>query len=212
MRTLLAPLSISLALSVTALGCLQSDVGHVIHVYPDGTARWTIQESDVHSDESDPATRDAEEQGWLDRMRDAATPEQRLLSALEPEAGVTTSMLDAERPMAAWLEARYDSFEDAITRLARLSDPDAQVTITSDGAERTLTISVHEDAGEKDPFERALGGTPEMDSLRLVLTRGRFVSASGFTLVDETTAEWKPEHADTSDDGLMTWSLSWVVE
>ena len=215
MKTMLAPGVLCLALAGLSSACLVREVEHVIHIYPDGSARWTIRENGVHSDQEDRGKAREEEIAWVDAMKVATTPEQRLLVVLGPLEAPTSVVLDDEAPMAAWMEARYESVEDVARRFAMLVDREADVAMTADGPLRTLTIRIDTTDEDDEDAEEILGGTPAIDSLRFVLSSGRFVAAEGFTLEDGTIAELdasRPDCAEPSDDGKRTWSLTWTVD
>jgi hypothetical protein len=215
MKTMLAPTLACLALAGLSSACLVRDVSHVVHIYPDGSARWTIRQDDIRSDQEDRAKAREEELAWVEAMRLDETPEQRLLVMLDPVEPPTSLVLDDEAPMAAWLEADYASIEDVARRFAMLLDKDADVEMKADGLLRTLTIRIDSAAGDDESVENALGGSPAIDSLRLVLDSGRFVHAEGFVLSGGTRAELDTAGkvcAESADDGKDTWSLSWSVE
>lgn len=197
-----------MAAAVTASGCLQKETTHTLYLAPDGGVRWMAIEQNVRSDEKDPAARRAEEDAYLASATAGTHGVARGLAALDPLAR-RTRILRSERPFIVVTEAQFPSIEDLFQRmLADLRVP-GSATITRADGRSTLRIHIDvsaaaaDDSDEPSPVTELL---EDLASFRIVLTGGRFFSASGFTLSDDGATAAPLEIVD---GGVVELALTW---
>jgi hypothetical protein len=198
-----------MAAALTAGGCLQKDTTHTLYLEPEGSVRWMAIEKDVRSDENDPSARRGEEEAYLASAAAGSHDIGRALAALNP-TGQRTRVLRAQRPFVVTTEADFPSIQDLFERiLADLRVP-GQVTLTRGKGGTTLRIHVDlttDAADDLDPDSPVAALCEELSRFRLVLTRGRFVSAEGFTLSgDGATAAL---NADPAAAAMVDLALTW---
>ncbi len=211
--------TIVVAAAVSAAGCLQKETTHTIYLSPDGRATWTVVETNVRSDEKDPARRAAEEQAYILAAEGSDHGVGRGLAALSP-ARLRTRIIRGERPFVVVTDAEFGSIEFAAQRFATGLGLPADVLVTHDGAVTTIRVRI--DAAQAMANDRQKpeeeGGDPlaalaeDLDAYRFILTEGRFVSAIGFTLAgDDTIAvPAKPDWDEVvANGGILDLSLGW---
>jgi hypothetical protein len=197
--------------------CLQKDTTSTIYLQADGGAEWVVFEHDVRSDSEEPVTRDEEEAAYLDPIRRGQHPVAMSFAALGA-TGVRTEMLRTDRPYSAMVSGRFANLTAAVSPILDACQVPYGADIRTHDGETTWTLWV--DLGPDgepdtpddcaDPFE----GLADALDLTIVLERGRFTHAIGFTLegpvrakVDEKAAA--PE-ALAAAVGRVVYSLTWT--
>ena len=97
MRTWLRTTSILLLLLAPA-GCLQKETTQNLYLSADGSVRWTVEETNVYSDEADAGARFTEEQLYIGPALIGAHRAALALQALGPDAPIRTTVVRDERP------------------------------------------------------------------------------------------------------------------
>ncbi|HSC27101.1 MAG TPA: hypothetical protein VLD67_07495 [Vicinamibacterales bacterium] len=192
-------------------GCLQKETDHSLYLSPDGKLAWSILERDVRSDERDLAKRTAEEQEYLDRLAAGLHPP---LLAFRQLAGSDTSarLIGPRRPYAVLTESRFDAIDEVVRRiLADLRMP-GDVTLARHEESLTLSVALYYDFDwELDDGSAVCALLDYAARYRIILTEGRFVEATGFSLEDDSTAAvlrrkaFKPREGERG----VTLSLTW---
>jgi hypothetical protein len=200
---------IALFLPLTA-GCLESEIRHDIYLEPDGAAVWSVLQTDVVSNEKDPAKRDREEREFRKRLLGENPP---IAEALRILGGwkVETVVLRDERPFALAVKARFPRVDRMLEEYFDRVHPEAGVDADLDreGARTTLTIEispVEEEGAEADAAVAALEVGD--DNLRIHLTTGRFVAAKGFVIEAEGRRA-VPILGGGGEEGERVLTLSW---
>ncbi len=194
-------------------GCMLRDVHHTIYIDPGGAVVWTVLEEDVHSDGEALAEREREECGWLAAALNGDHDVARGLAFLggDPE----TRVLRAERPFAAWTQARFERFDVLARRLVDGLGLPGRLDVTASGDEVgfsfELDLATVDESTELD--ETLLGLLDGIGDARLVLTEGRFVANEGFEL-DEAGRVARPiappPELLEAKQGIVRWRLSWI--
>lgn len=201
-----------LALGLTA--CVLKTTRHTLYLEPDGSVVWTVLEEDVHSEAEAAADRRKEECEWLAAAQAGQHGVARGLAWLGSDP--VTRVLRSERPFVVWTEARFDSFDQLARRLVDDLQLPARLNVerSTDGAGFTLELDLAAaegmDGGD-NPLIELLDG---IESARLVLPEGEFVSADGFELdEDRRTARplAPPDEVLEAKEGTIRWSLHWTT-
>ena len=211
-------LALAITASLTAGACLVKDTTSTICLRQDGSFDWVIVEQNVRSDESDEASRLAEEAGYVDAVSRGDGDVVKGLLALGGE-DVRVQWLRSRRPYAVMVDARFDSLAGMFDRLlapcgvpydSRLTESDGVTTWTLwadvglDG--ERLTEHGGEACGE------GVGGLDDaFEELRIILESGTFTAATGFTLEGNGAAVIDQAALDErcKTTGLVELSLSW---
>jgi hypothetical protein len=190
--------------------CLKVETSHVLYLAPSGAVTWTVHDRDVHSGEEDPAKRAQEESVFLFAVQHHAHGP---LLALEALGGrnATTELTRTERPWEALTSARFDRIDTLAASLLRELGVQGRASLSSAGDRNTLRVQwiEEEPVAEETPVFALV---EELESYRVVLTKGRFVAAEGFAISPDgrvaTPAE-EPQSVSTSERVV---SLTWTVE
>ena len=132
----------------------------------------------------------SEEREWLDTIaRDTHQVAEGLRRLGADRA--STSLLRAARPYMALTDARFDRVDRVIARLFEELGLRGEATLTAGRQEITLSVALDlsslNDPGP-EPESPVTALLEDMDRYRLVLTEGRFVSATGVAILDDGTA------------------------
>ena len=213
-------------LSLGLFGCLRKDTISTIYLKQDGSIEWVVLESNVRSDESDPATRAGEEADYLNAVaadRHSAAESFRTLGGLQ----VRTSLIRDARPYAALVEGDFDSLTGVVDRGLTACGILHEIHQTRDGATTTWVLQMyvepwlHDDV-ELVPIDKdvcdAVGALPSGD-LRITLETGRFTQWTGFkqvspdtVVVDEDAVKnATTDEAVEANGGWLVLSLGWTT-
>ena len=180
----------ALLAAVGATGCLVRETTHRLYLSPSGAVAWAVLEESVRSMEDDPAQRRSEEQEWLAAIARDTHPVGEALRRLGADE-TSTTLLRATRPYMALTDARFERVDRLISRLFEELGLRGEAALTVNGQETTLSVVLDlaglDDPGPEDesPVTALL---EDLERYRFVLTDGRFVSATGFAILDEGTA------------------------
>jgi protein involved in polysaccharide export with SLBB domain len=204
---------IVLATVAGAGGCLQKETTHTIYLTPDGKASWMAEERDVRSDESDPARRLAEEQRYILAVAADDHGIARGLAALDP-IRLGTHVVRNQRPFVVITQAEFASLEFAARRMLMQLDLRGDVVVTRRGPVTTLTVRIDVAAAEEasGPDTPVVDLFDDLDCYRFVLTEGRFVGATGFTVLEGGAVAVPIETSQETiagNGGILELSLSW---
>lgn len=202
------------ALAFLTSGCLQKDTTHTLCLSPDGAVTWIASENNVYSDITDPAKRKSEEQEYIAAAAAGRHGVALALEAMGPLGPVRTRVLRDEAPFFVVTDARFHSIERVMQRLLDDAPGDVSVSLSADGTRWTLKMAF--DFGTETPeHETAVSAIiNDMEHLRIVMTSGHFVSATGFDLVNGTVAtlseDWmkqaeKVYEAKGTVEMILTW-------
>jgi hypothetical protein len=177
-------LTVVLAFGVLTAGCLQKETRHVLYLDPDGAVAWAATESDVRSDEKDPAARAAEEREYLAASESGTHRVGLGLMALQPDGPVRTTIVRRDRPFTAVTEARFTAIEQALQRLFAENGIETSVSVRREEGRAILLVRL-DFAVQADVESPAAALLEDLDTLTFVMTEGRFVEADGFELSDD---------------------------
>jgi hypothetical protein len=206
-------LGIVMIVATITAGCLQKETTHTLYLSPDGAVTWAAMEVGVRSDERDDMKRIAEEQAFRAAALDGSHAVARGLMALNPSGAVGTRVLRDERPFQVLTEARFGRLDGLLQRLFDEAGLTASAQIVREGRLSTLHIRF-DFAAEPSPRESPVDALAEsIDTLRVVLTSGEFVSTKGFVITGAhavLSKEWM-EGAQAACDagGTAELSLTW---
>lgn len=207
--------TVLLAGLLLAPACIQQETTHTWYLSPGGEVTWMTIERDIRSDERVPADRYREEQEVVDRLAAGAHPVQMALGRLGADP-VRVRVLRRGRPYAVMTEGRFARADQMIQRLLEELRMPGSATIAVEGEQATLEIVIHVPPDEPDSDEEnPVAALTNCDSpYRFVLTDGRFVSATGFTLEGDGTIAVLDEQVlnglDDSDVPVRL-SLTWAI-
>lgn len=211
----LGMIAISGALLLTA-GCLQKETSHTLYLAPDGSATWMTSEVNVHSGETDPGKRVAEEQHYIGAALLGSHGVARGLAALGPQGSVRTTVVRDERPFHVVTDARFRAVDRVLERVFTDMGVKASASLVRENTQTTLRVSLD--------FSKAVVGreTPiselfDLDHVRFMLTDGRFGAVTGFDVTDGIVATLSPEwlaRAEKASDakGRIEFTLSWTTD
>lgn len=204
-------------LTLLVPACLQKETRHTLYLDPDGSVTWTIDESNVRSDEKDRLARDKEEAGFLEQAQRGTHPVAAALRELGA-MGVYVSVLRADRPFRVRTEGYLVNIEHAVEDLLAGLQIEAEASRDRSGSRTRVSLTVvlpeqeeDESASESEEDESwLLALVEETEHYRIVLTEGKFVEATGFALEhDDTTAILLEPDEQALDAGVVVYSLAW---
>lgn len=195
-------------LAVPAAGCLDSEIRHDIYLEPDGSAVWSVLQTDVVSTEKDPVERDREEREFRKRLLGDDPP---VAEALRLVGGwkVETIVLRDERPFALAVKARFPRVDRMLEEYFDRVHPEAglEADLERDGPRTTLRIEISGEGEESEGLDPAAALEVGDGNLRIHLTRGRFVAAEGFVLEADGTRAIPVLGGDEVGERVL--SLTW---
>jgi hypothetical protein len=189
-----ARLTLLLVIGLASAGCLQKDTTHTLYLSPDGSVRWIVDESGVHSDESDAGQRLAEEQAYIGPALTGAHRVALGLQAIAPDSLVRTTIIRDERPFHVVTDARFFRVDRMFERLFKESGVKAAVALAEDDGRHHLRMRFDFSREVEDRNSPAAALLEDFENYRFVLTEGRFVAGGGFDVPNRTRAvlsrEW----------------------
>jgi hypothetical protein len=193
-------------------GCLLKEEHHTWYLETTGEVAWSVVEQDVRSDARADADRLREESEY---WHDVQMQNHQVARAFRDlGAGSTrTRVIRSAVPFAVVTDANFTSIDSLARQLILLSGLDGTSTLEQDGDAYIWTMTVRDPrAGEtRASSEDVLGLTGALESLRVVLVRGRFESAAGFRVeADRRIAVFDAE--EDGDTVTMVWQLRWLPE
>jgi len=200
-----------LAAGVTA-GCLLKEEHHTWYLEPTGEVSWSVVEQDVRSDARAEADRLREEAAY---WNDVQVQNHEIARAFR-DLGATstrTRVIRSAVPYAVVTDAPFASIDALARQVILLSGLGGTSALERDGEAYVWTMTIRDPrAGETGvPSEDVLALTGALESLRVVLVRGRFESAAGFRLeADRRVAVFESD--PETDTGAVVWQLRWRPE
>jgi hypothetical protein len=189
-------------------GCLQQEVTESIYLTPGGVV-WSVIERDVRSDKQETAGRIREESDYFLAAAAGNHPVAQALRRLGARQ-VTTTWLRSERPYSVMTEGRFADIRQLATAIVRDAGAQGDATLVHEGCVTRFSMRVDLNTAT-DPDDHAADALiAELDSYRIVLTEGRFVSADGFRILDDAVA--MPDAGKKAADGVLTLALTWASE
>jgi hypothetical protein len=193
------------ALVLAAAACIQKDERNVLYLQPDGSAVWTILETDVRSDADNASDRASEEAEYRRVMLSNPTPLVALLTSLGGRQASRTILKDTV-PFEVHSSANFDGLDVLLENLCAAGSRFCVASIHDEGRRRVLTLEMQGPLDPPAPEQDAL--VDALTDLTIVLVEGRFVEASGFILDGNRTAKLD-EHAVEDEDEPVTLTLVW---
>ena len=190
-------------------GCLVKEVRHTVYLGASG-AVWSVIEKDVRSDEKVAADRIREEHDYLLAARAGQHGVAQALRGMGAES-VTTTWLRRDRPYSVMTEARFADVRQLTMAILREAQAQGDVTLVRDGCRTRFGVCLNlEQSGSKadSPLEALMD---DLETYRLVLTEGRFISADGFEILDGGSIA-VPDKKKAPVDGILTLALTWADE
>jgi hypothetical protein len=203
MKTWLRRTSVLLVLLAPA-GCLQKETTHTLYLSPDGSLRWTVEESNVYSDEADAGARFAEEQAYIGPAMIGAHPAALGLQAIGPDGLIRTSVVRDERPFHVLTDARFLRADRALERLFKQSGVRGSASLEESEDRHTLRIRLDFSREWEEGDSPAAALLEGFENFRFVLTEGRFIAGGGFEVPGRTTAVISREWMSQMEDALKT--------
>jgi hypothetical protein len=198
-----------------ATGCLIKDTTETWYVTAAGDVTWVVLEKDVRSDAKTAADRQKEEsEYWL------AVQQQRhpIAAGLQEMGGakMRTTVLRAEAPYTVQTEARFTGLDELGRRLLASVGVIGTSIVTRDGLAWEWTLVARDPSSlmsTTEPSDEVESVLADADTLRVVLTAGRFVSAEGFSISSDqrvATFELKKEPpSDQPEEPVVRLRLAW---
>lgn len=193
--------AVVLAAVVTG-GCLQKETTHTLYMSPDGGVAWVAVEANVHSGESDPGQRQAEEDRYIGPALIGAHRVALGLQALKPASVVRTTVIREEPPFHVITEARFARIDVMLERLFVESGLPARVTLSQE-LDRTrlhIRFDFSRTLVERDAPAAAL--LEDIEHFVFVLTEGSFIAGGGFEVPHRTRARLSKDAFDAIEQAL----------
>jgi hypothetical protein len=177
-----------LVAALLAGGCLQKEAVHTIYLSPDGAVRWTVDESGVVSDDTDPAKRLLEEQTYISNAVSGTHVAAQAFRAMAAEGLVRTSIVREERPYHVITDAQFSSIDSALSRFFKEAGLKASVTMKNVEGRTSVRAKLDFSKEPQDRGSPVLKMLEDLDDLRFVLTEGTFIAGGGFDVPDRMNA------------------------
>ena len=169
-------------------GCLQKEAVHTIYLSPDGAVRWTVDESGVVSDDSDPSKRLLEEQTYISNAVSGTHVAAQAFRAMAAEGLVRTSIVREERPYHVITDAQFSSLDSALNRFFKEAGVKASVAMKNEDGRTSVRMKLDFSKEPQDRGSAVLQLLEDLDDLRFVLTEGTFIAGGGFDVPDRMNA------------------------
>ena len=183
-----AHLTLLLLFALATPGCLQKETTHTLYLSPDGSIRWSAEESCVYSDESDAGQRLAEEQAYIGPALIGAHPVALGLQAIAPDGLVRTTIIRDQRPFHVVTETSFFRVDRMFERLFVETGLMATVTLEEHDGRRRLRLRLDFSRELEERNSPATALLEDFENCTFVLTEGRFVAGGGFDVPDRRKA------------------------
>jgi hypothetical protein len=202
------------AAATLATGCLQKDTTHTLCLSADGQVTWLAMEGSVRSDTAEPAGRRAEEQDYLAAALAGRHDVALALEALAPVGEVRTTVVKSEAPFFVVTEARFPSVDIVLQKLLEDAPGTVSARLARAGRQSILTVDIDLGADAVEDEGPLAAILADLDSLRFVMTEGRFVAAAGFDIdgggtVATFSKDWLKRAEEPGANGSIRMTLTW---
>lgn len=204
-------LAVAAALAaLLATGCKEDDreTRSVLYLQPDGAATWTVLEWNIEPGMSDPEdTRQAAERDFLARARSGSYG----VKAIFEMSGATwssTTLLKETRPFEIYTLGEFRSIDVMFRDLYVAAGAICTSTLEHNGSVVRWTLRVEDSSDTAVPDIDAI--LTAVEKMQVVLTKGHFVDARGFKILDDRTAEIASD--DGRDGEPETLMLAWDTD
>ena len=177
-----------LVAGLLASGCLQKEVVHTLYLTPDGAVRWTVDESGVVSNDSDPAKRLLEEQTYISSAVSGTHVAAQAFRAMAAEGLLKTWIVREERPYHVITDAQFSSVDSALSRLFKEAGLKATVAMKKEDGRTSVRIKLDFSKEPEDRASPVRTMLEDLDDLRFVLSEGTFIAGGGFDVPDRMNA------------------------
>jgi hypothetical protein len=207
-------LALLLVAVIPLTGCLQKDTSTTIYVRDDGTVEWSVLDRDVRSDEEDAGKRAEEERTYIDAILGWTDDLTKGFAALGG-TNIRSVVFRDRAPFSTRRSADFEHLNQIWERAFKSCQIPHGLELKTDGVVTTWTMVVQVDPAPESPDtcdSKAISAVlSDSDHLRIMLESGKFVSATGFTIVSADTVELEDIVEDTvrANNGVVTFSLTW---
>ena len=185
----LLPIGLTLGLMACSAACLERETAGPAYVEADGSVTWTILETGVRSDASDPEAARREEDEYAAAYASSHGPLAAALSAIGG-TDVNARLLRARAPFEVYASARFQSLESLA--MGYCSSQGWWCTSRMETAGRQTIWTWTLATADQGPEEGLSSLDEAVTKLKITLASGRFVSAAGFTLNGDREATIDP--------------------
>lgn len=196
--------------ALLAAGCIEDDrqTRSLLYLEPDGAVTWTILEWDIQpgSKASDGA-RAAAERDFLAAAHSGNYPV-RALFDLSGATNSSTTLLKGTRPFEVYTLGEFRGIDVMFRDLYFAAGAISTSTLERSGSVVRWTLTVEGETGNAVPGIEAVAAP--LEKMQVLLTKGHFVEARGFKILDDRTAE--AVNTDKRDGEPETLMLAWDTE
>ncbi len=213
----LASLVTLLAVAFFSAGCLVKENSTTICLEPDGSARWTVLERNIHATGETPADRQREEDEFMAAVAADRHPNAVAFRGLGG-SDVRTEVVSARWPFAVVTEARFPDIARVFQQIAdTIGEVHGHSRLERNGNRTTWTITLDYDpASERSDSDDASDADLSLfgdDGPVFFMRHGQFVDAVGFDITDDGRVA-KLVNLDDHDwnkDPHLVLSVTWVA-
>jgi len=205
--------AVAVAAAILLSGCLLMDERHTWYLDADtGAVAWTVLTQDVRSDARTAGDRDAEELAFWNEVR----TENHATARAFRQLGAGTVRTRALRPLPPFSIVTEGEFPtiDALGRgLLAATSLTGTSYLERDATTSVWTLTLRDPNAEGDVEENdVVALLSAIDTLRVVLVRGRFESASGFKLSGDRRVATITLPEDADDNVMVVLRLQWTTD
>jgi hypothetical protein len=194
-------------------GCLLKHESHTWYLEPgSGEVTWAVLELDVRSDAKAVADRTMEELTYWNEVQAENHSTARAFRELGG-LGLRTRVLRSRVPFSVVTDATFPTIDELGRRLIALTGLSGTSVLERDGDAVQWTLTVRDPHAEDPPSSEDVSGLlGGLNTLRVVLTDGRFESGIGFTFdADRRVARFEEPDDETGENAMIVLQLSWTA-
>ena len=206
--------AVAAAAALLGSGCLLMDERHTWYLDADtGAVVWTVLTQDVRSDARTAADRDAEELAFWNEVRAENHPAARAFRQLGAGA-VRTRALRPLPPFSIVTEGEFPTLDALGRGLLAETGLTGTCYLERDASSSVWTLTLRDPHAEDDldSDDDVAALLSAFDTLRVVLVRGRFESASGFQLSGDRRVATISLPEDVDENVMVVLQLRWTVD
>ena len=195
--------------ALSSTGCIEKNVVNTIFISPSAVA-VSVLETEIRSDANILADRLREEGAFVQ----AANAEQHSTATDLRDIGalsVKTTWIRRERPYGLLTEAQFTDLRTLVVTVMHEAKVAGDVSVTHDGCDTIATGWIKVDTRDEQTNATIGSLDSDLQSVRFVLTEGRFTNADGFTLSDDGVTAVLDAKKRLAD-GLLNFSLRWTAD